>query len=161
MQRDERVMTVRAAPARRAFSAAVLGALGLLQLWLGLVEATGAAWRAVLLAIGAGVLLAAWRLWQASAGSLILSRRGVHDESGRVLAPLASIASVERGPFAFKPSNGFAIILTDRLPGAWVPGMWWRLGRRVGVGGVIGVGQAKAMAEILETMVMERDAQDD
>ena len=40
------------------------------------------------------------------------------------------------------------------MPAAWTPGIWWRLGRRIGVGGL--TGEDAAMAELLEEL--SRDA---
>jgi hypothetical protein len=46
-----------------------------------------------------------------------------------------------------KPSNGFTVVMETKQPRAWAPGLWWRVGRRVGVGGVTGASQTKFMAE--------------
>jgi hypothetical protein len=37
----------------------------------------------------------------------------------------------------------------------WQPGLWWRLGKRVGVGGVAPGHQTKAMAQIIEALLAE------
>ncbi len=71
--------------------------------------------------------------------------------SGRVLAKLENIRRIERGALAFKPSSGFLIVLKARDgANAWVPGMWWRLGRHVGVGGIVPSHAGKFMAEVIE-----------
>lgn len=71
--------------------------------------------------------------------------------SGRVLARLENIKRLDRGALAFKPSSGFLIVLKVRDgSNAWVPGIWWRVGRHVGVGGVVPSHAAKFMAEIIE-----------
>jgi hypothetical protein len=43
--------------------------------------------------------------------------------------------------------------LSDKAPRAWYPGLWWRMGRRVGIGGVTSAAQTKAMAEIIAAMI--------
>jgi hypothetical protein len=63
---------------------------------------------------------------------------------------------VERGAFAFKPSNGFLVRLDKPLGRGWAPGLWWRLGRLLGVGGVTSASQSKAMAEILSLELARR-----
>ena len=81
-------------------------------------------------------------------------------DSTSVVPPVAAwddIARVERGAFALRPSNGFLLHLHAPGPRAWAPGLWWRLGRRLGVGGVTAAGQSKGMAEILTAMLVERD----
>jgi hypothetical protein len=67
------------------------------------------------------------------------------------------IRSVERGAFAFKPSHGFTLVMKEKQPRAWAPGLWWRLGRRVGVGGVTSAGQTKFMAEQIALRIEDRN----
>jgi hypothetical protein len=35
----------------------------------------------------------------------------------------------------------------------WAPGLWWRFGKRVGVGGVTPAGQGKAMADVIAARI--------
>jgi hypothetical protein len=64
---------------------------------------------------------------------------------------------VERGAFALKPSNGFTLVMKHKSPRAWAPGIWWRTGYRVGVGGVTAAGQSRFMAEQIALMIARRD----
>jgi hypothetical protein len=120
-----------------------------------------AAWRAVLLGLAAVVALGASRMWRATAQSVELTRAGLTDTTGRMLAPIDQIRSVERGAFAFKPSNGFLVRLKTPQPRGWAPGLWWSLGRSLGVGGVTNRDEGKLMAEVLSEMVRARDAAPD
>jgi hypothetical protein len=116
------------------------------------------AWQLFLLVVGAAALWAAVRLWQSTAQGLELTTRELREiGSGRVLAPVADILAVDRGPFAFKPTAGFALRLRSRAPGAWAPGLWWRIGGRVGVGGVTHRHEARMMAEILDDRLKRRE----
>ncbi|MEM8848776.1 MAG: hypothetical protein AAGE03_01940 [Pseudomonadota bacterium] len=145
-------------PARRIFGLLTQGVLGLLLLWIAMAappEDLG--WRAFLLVSGAIALILAIRGWTGSAVPLILSERGLYQADGTAVAPLDSIASIDRALFTFKPSNGFLIRLKEPLGRAWVPGMWWRIGRRVGVGGVTGGAETKIVADALSAMVARRD----
>ena len=90
----------------------------------------------------------------------LLDETGLRQEDGTPIAPLDDIASIDRALFSFKPSNGFLIRLRAPLGRAWVPGMWWRIGRRVGIGGVTGGAETKMMADALSMMVAERDARE-
>ena len=65
---------------------------------------------------------------------------------------------MDRGAFAFKPSNGFMLKLSRKGPFAWEPGIWWRIGRRVGVGGVTPGTPAKVMAEMIQERITRRGA---
>jgi hypothetical protein len=152
----EPMFVLRASALRRAMAAAMLGALGLLLVWLGLTTQPAAGWRVVLLAFGIGALWVMVRLWQATQGELRLTEAGLMDDAGRVLAPMEAIEAVERGAFAFKPSNGFLVRLDKPLGRGWAPGLWWRLGRLLGVGGVTSASQSKAMAEILSLELARR-----
>ena len=70
---------------------------------------------------------------------------------------IEEVEALERGLFAFKPSNGFLIRTRAPKPRGWQPGLWWRVGRRIGIGGVTSAGQAKAMSEIMAALLLERD----
>ena len=114
-------------------------------------------WVAVLVLLGAIALFGASRLLRATEGSIELTREELREASGRVLARMDNVRGVDKGAFAFKPSNGFLVIL-DSSDGtrAWVPGMWWKIGRFVGVGGVTPANEGKFMAEMIVAILAER-----
>ena len=154
-------------PVRRALGVGMLVALGAALMAVALArppEALG--WRLFLLAAGVGALWLSRAMWRASARGLVLSEAGLREEGeGRWLAPIspaapaapgeaaASIVGVERGAFALKPSNGFLLRLAAPGPRAWAPGVWWRLGRRVGVGGVLRAAETRAAAEAIDVLL--------
>jgi len=150
------------APGRRIFSLLALAGLGLLLIQVAVARPPQhLTWQIFLLVLGALALWLAVRLWQATASGLVLREDGLWEAGGRRLAALDEIASVDRGVFAFKPSNGFLVTLRARAPRAWAPGLWWRFGRRVGVGGTTPGAQARAMADALAVMLDARRRQDD
>ena len=154
----EIIAIVAPSPLRRAFGISALAALGGICLWIALgVPPEDPVWHIVLLVIGGGALWLADRLRRATADRIELTAGGLRETGGRVLAPLDRIVSVESGVFAFKPSSGFLIRLDRAAPRAWAPGLWWRLGRRVGVGGVTAGHQARYMAEAIAVLLAERD----
>lgn len=156
---DEVIIAIQAAPARRIFGAASLGLLGLILVYLGFTLQGAFVGRVFLLAIGAFALWATTLLWAASSQALELTDDELRESSGAVLVKVDQIDRVERGTFAFKPSNGFMIILKDRHSRSWRPGVWWRFGKRIGVGGVLNAGQNKAMAEILTALLVKKNDQ--
>jgi len=89
--------------------------------------------------------------------AIILTKTGLHDLRGREIAHFDNIKSVDRGFVMFKPSNGFVVFLNDPLANAWEPGLWWRLGKRIGAGGTTAAASAKDMADILGMLIKERD----
>lgn len=146
-------------PARRWFAVLTVATLGGVLIWLALAHPPAETWALVfLLGFGAASLYLAERLRRATEGVLTLTEAGLFDQTGRVLAPAEAIRSVGRGVFAFKPSNGFVLSLDRSLGFAWEPGLWWRIGRRVGVGGVISSAEGRFMAEMAETLVTRRPA---
>lgn len=114
------------------------------------IEADRAFARLSFFALSAIALYVAWISWKATDTSVQLTDRGLYDASGRPIAEMSEIASVSRGAFAFKPSHGFRLELSRKAPFGWVPGLWWRFGRHVGVGGVSGSAQTRLMAETIE-----------
>ncbi len=146
---------------RRAFGAATLGLLGALLLWLA-VAAPPASLPLMLFLVACGIAATAQALRLVTATSAgLLYAGGILREAapeGRVLARLEDIEGVDRGVFAFKPSNGFVLTLRRGAPGArgWAPGLWWRVGRRVGVGGAVRAAEARTLAEILALQVAAR-----
>ncbi len=152
----EVLITLSASAPRRFFALMVLAALGMLLAWLGIGAPGMALWIRLLLLVAAGVVL--WLglgLYEATGRRLELTRESLRESGGRVLARIGEIEAVSRGTFALKPSHGFSLILKRPAPRAWAPGLWWRFGRRIGIGGVTSAGQAKAMAEILTVLVRE------
>lgn len=145
-----------ASPARRGFAYMVLLALGLVLLLLVFRTPPSLPLAIVMGGIGLGAILLAERLRRGTQHGLELTAEELRDTGGTVIAKVADITGVERGTFAFKPSNGFLIVTATKQERAWVPGLWWRMGRRVGVGGVLPSGEAKFMAEVISTLVTAR-----
>lgn len=162
---DETRILVRLNPSapRRVVGTAMLASIGALLIWIvvrhpppqviGLV---------LLLVVGAGALWMAARLWLATAQGLELTTTELREAgSRRVLARMDDMVSVDRGPFAVKPTAGFALHLRQPGPLVWMPGLWWQVGRRIGVGGVTHRHEARLMAEILDDRLKRRDRADD
>ena len=86
-----------------------------------------------------------------------MTDEAISDSNGLVLARIEDILAVDRGAFAMKPSNGFTLKLKTKQPRGWAPGLWWRLGNRVGVGGATAAGQSKFMAEQIALRIAGRE----
>jgi hypothetical protein len=149
--------TVRASQGRRMLGYGVLFMLGALVLYTTLSHPPALHWTIFMLGFGASMLWLAERLRRATMMVITLTKDELRDSSGTVLARIDDVRSVERGTFALKPSNGFTLVMKDKGPGAWVPGLWWRMGRRVGVGGVTAAGQSRLMAEQIALHIKQRD----
>lgn len=154
---SEVLAVVTASAPRRWFGIATLAALGGLLLYVALSTSPTMPWRLFLLVVGGVSLWLADATRRATEHSIVLTVDGLRMSTGEEIAPLDQIVSVKRGTFDLKPSNGFSVILKHPRSRRWQPGMWWALGRRVGVGGVTPAHQAKPMAQMLETLLNERD----
>jgi len=146
-------MRLSASPPRRVFAVAVFYLLGVLLIWLALAQPPALLFLIMLLAMGAVSLWLGERLRRVSGLSFDLGPEGLSDGAGRVLARWEEILAVERGTFAARPSNGFVLRLRASAPFGWAPGMWWRIGRRLGVGGVTARRETAAMAEVIAARI--------
>lgn len=154
-EQEEVILTVKASAPRRAFGVGLLLFLGLLLIYLAFSgEAQGFDIKFFLVIMGGGALYLAERMRQATNEVIELTGTQLRTSRGEVLAELDQVLRVDRGTFAFKPSNGFIMVLRAAGKRRWQPGMWWRIGRRVGVGGITSAAQAKAMAEVIQAQIV-------
>lgn len=149
--------TVHASSPRRYFACGVLFLLGGALIYTALTQPPALHWLAFLLVLGALALWLGANLWRATELGIVLTQTDLRDTAGTLLARMDEISHVDRGALAMKPANGFTLVLTARHGRGWVPGLWWRVGRRVGVGGVTAAGQAKFMAEQIALRLNGRD----
>ena len=110
-------------------------------------------------AIGLGLMYGAIRTLLSGRQELILTLDSLSDTRGRIVARVDDVQKVDRGTFSLRPSNGFGIQLKAPGPRGWQPGLWWCIGRRIGIGGLTPSGQGRAMADLLDAMVQDRKAQ--
>ncbi|MEM1236820.1 MAG: hypothetical protein AAGI10_07610 [Pseudomonadota bacterium] len=154
---DEVIAVLAASAPRRAFACGVLGVLGVMLIWLASLTLAATIWAVVLFAAGIGVMWMAWWQYQVTSNVLELTETELRTEGGFILAKVDDVVSVERGALAFKPSQGFLLRTRTAAERAWAPGLYWRFGKSVGVGGVTSAGQGKFMAEMLQQMVVARE----
>lgn len=155
---DEILVTMTPRPARRVFAAGTTGILGATLVYIAAAfPPAELVWLVFLVAMGAFALWWAWRVWQATGLRLELTRTELREEGGRRLCLVEDIDRIDNSPFAFKPAAGFLIHLKEPRPRATAPGLWWRAGRRVAVGGTTARGEGKAVAEVIRVMLVERE----
>ena len=149
--------TVRASQGRRLLGYCVLFVLGATVLYTTLSNPPALHWMIFMLGFGVTMLWLAERMRRSTMMVITLTKDDLRDSSGAILARIDDVKSVERGACALKPSNGFTLVTKNKGPRAWAPGLWWRLGRRVGVGGVTGAGQSRFMAEQIALRIKQRE----
>ncbi len=146
---------------RRVFGTAVLGTLAFVLIYMALrYPAAAFGWTLFLLAMGFGTLWMAWRLWHATAHGLILTAEALVATDGQVLAHINDVTAIDRGALAIKPAGGFTLVTRTAGVRNWAPGLWWRAGRRVGVGGVTHRHEGRFMAEQIAALLAARSPRD-
>lgn len=155
---DEHLASIVPRPARRVVAVGFVTALAVI-VWTvaGARPPEHFGYMLFLVFFGAGCLWLAYGMWRASAHEIELTRSELRETGGRVLCRVDNVARVDRGAFAFKPAGGFLIRLKEP-EGAWVyaPGVWWRAGRTLAVGGVTARQDGKNVADMLIVMLVER-----
>lgn len=155
---EEVMAKVGASLTRRWMGVGALYALAVFVIYLAFAESPAFGWQIFLVVFGLAAMWLADAMRRATGHTIELTRRELRYSTGELLARVENIESVDRGLFAFKPSNGFLVKVKDKEDlRTWYPGMWWRLGRQIGVGGVTLGYQTKFMSEMLSAMIAERD----
>jgi hypothetical protein len=155
----EVIAVVQASMGRRILGLGSLYGLSLMVIYVAIVQPPELGWQVFLILLGCGSIWIAEMMRRATSSALELTRLELRDTTGAVLARIEDIVSLDRGAFAFKPSNGFLIRVKSGSGRIWRPGMWWKLGSRIGVGGMTPGPQTKFMAEMISAMIAQRDGE--
>lgn len=154
---SEILATLHVSTARRVAGISALVVFALLLLVIVLIRPpSGLIGKVFLVGLGGVALIWAHKMYGATQIRLELTKTELRNSDGMILAKIEDISGVEHGAFAFKPSSGFLVKLNKPAPRAWAPGVWWRFGRNIGVGGVTNAREGKYMAEILTALLLER-----
>ncbi len=153
---EEVLATVAASAARRWTGVGMLATVGTLVIYVALASPPQFGWQVFLLVIGAAAFWLAHRMWYATRDRIELTPSQLRTGSGQVICNVEDVEAVDRGVFAFKPSNGFLLKTQAPSSNRWAPGLWWRVGRRVGIGGMTAAAETKFMSEMLSAMLAER-----
>ena len=156
---DRTLATLGVSAGRRALGVGSLWLLAFLVLYVAVTQSPAFGWQAFLVVLGFAALFVGDLLRRATRTTLELTEDSLQDSSGEVLAHLDDVEKTDRGMFAFKPSNGFLLKTKTAGTFAWKPGVWWRLGRHIGVGGMTTASEAKAMSEIIAFKLAQRDGE--
>jgi len=153
---EEVLAVVEASAPRRWLGIFMIAVVAVVSLYVALAGGPELHWQAFLLGVGVAACWIATKMWRATEARIELTETELRSSDGQVIALVEHIESLDRGVFAFKPSNGFLLRLSQPGDRVWQPGLWWRWGRRVGIGGVTPGSQTKFMAEILSAMMAQR-----
>lgn len=153
---NEVIAVARASMGRRILGLTSLGLLGILLIYIAFTRPPSIGWQVFLIVLGAASLWFTDKMRKSTASCVELTPTELRDGDGTVIARVEDIQTIDRGVFAFKPSNGFLLKTTAPAPAAWRPGLWWRTGRRIGIGGMTPGNQTKFMSEVLSAMMATR-----
>ncbi|MGA9254782.1 MAG: hypothetical protein WBV78_17745 [Roseobacter sp.] len=154
---DEVIARVAASLVRRVVGIGMLALLAVIVLYVAIATPPTFGWQMFLIAMGTGSLMVANIMRVSTRNTLELTRTELRDNEGTVLIRIEEITSIDRGAFAFKPSNGFLLRLKTSQKSDWRPGLWWRASKRIGVGGMTPMRETKFMAEMIALLLAERD----
>lgn len=155
LESDGIILSIGPSPARRYFAVICFVALAVVLIGLVVQGSPSILWQAVFLGTAIASLLGAKRLYQGTEDEVELTRTELRLRSGRLLTTIDNVNVVERGPFAFKPSNGFLVRLHAPCGKGWTPGLFWQRGTYLGIGGAINAGHTRAMAEAITALKMD------
>lgn len=135
----------------------IIAAIGVVLFFTVAIAARSSASNPIIALINfpAAILLAwfGYAMFTAKARSVTFDGEVLTDDTGLVLCHVDDIKSVERGFALFKPSGGFALLMKEEQTRDWSPGLWWRYGSRIGIGGATPGRSARVMADSI-TMAM-------
>ena len=155
--KEDVVAVISVSPVRRWLGVGILACIGVMLLYIGLMSSPNLSGQIFLIVVG---LLALWmsdKMRRATGLWIELTETELRDSTGKLIARVEDITSLDSGFLAFKPSNGFLIRTASSLPRTWRPGLWWRIGRSIGIGGVTPGSQTKSMSQIIQMMIAMRD----
>ena len=154
---DEVLAQITPSAGRRVLGIGLLAMLAIMVIYVAMATPPTLGWQVFLIALGVTALMIAQAMWKATHRTLELTRTELRDDTGQVVVLLEDVASIDRGAFAFKPSNGFLLRLKKPYARDWRPGLWWRVSKRIGVGGMVPMRPTKFMAETIALLLAERD----
>ncbi|WP_164661025.1 hypothetical protein [Tropicibacter sp. Alg240-R139] len=154
---EEILAVVEASAPRRWMGVGMLAAMSLMSFYVALLGGPDLLWQAFLIVVGGAAMWLALKMWRATTAQVELTETELRSTDGQLIARVEDIENMDRGVFAFKPSNGFLLRTSQPASRVWQPGLWWRMGRRVGIGGVTPGSQSKFMAEMISAMIAQRD----
>lgn len=155
---DEILAVVEASAPRRWMGVIMLAVVSVMSLYVALLGGPDLHWLAFLLGVGLAAMWMAFKMWRATEERIELTHTELRSSDGKVIAKVDEIESLDRGVFAFKPSNGFLLHTSSSGTRIWQPGLWWRMGRRIGIGGVTPGSQTKFMAETISALMAQRQS---
>ena len=78
---------------------------------------------------------------------------GLFNLDNTLICSITDIERVDVSPYTFKSANGFIIHLKTRSAFKFVPGLFWQIGRRISIGGMISKSESKYLSNTLISFI--------
>lgn len=154
---DEVLVVARPTPLRRFIALGTLNGLGAVTLVMALSQSAAVYGSGLLFVTGGLSLGMAEVIRRSTARGVELTRAALRETDGAIIAQTADVVRVDRGVMAIKPTNGFVFQTRAAERRNWRFGIWWRVGRHVGIGGMLPPPQTKVMADTLAALIQARE----
>ncbi len=154
---DEVLAVVSVSQIRRWIGVGILAFVGIMAIYIAVSTSPEFIAQLFLIVVGILALWMADKMRRATGLWIELTSTEIRDSSGQLIIKVDDIVSVDSGFLAFKPSNGFLVRSKISQPRVWQTGLWWRVGKSIGIGGVTPGSQAKAMSQIILMMLATRN----
>ena len=82
-----------------------------------------------------------------------INSSGLFNLDNTLICSIAEIDRVDVSPYTFKSANGYIIHLKTKSGFKFVPGLFWQLGRRISIGGMISKSESKYLSNTLMSFV--------
>ena len=80
----------------------------------------------------------------------LLNQEGIFNLDNTIICRIEDIETIDTSPYTFRSANGFIVFLRERSTFKIVPGLYWRLGNRISIGGLV----SKAESKFLSTTML-------
>ena len=104
------------------------------------------------LLISAAILIGLWFkkfLNKYSSVGFLLNEIGLLNLDETIICQMEDIKNVDVSPYTFKSANGFIIHLKAKRTFKSVPGLYWQLGKRISIGGLVSKSESKFLSGTL------------
>jgi hypothetical protein len=78
-----------------------------------------------------------------------INASGIFNLDDTLICQIKEIDRVDVSPYTFKSANGFIIHLKTKNALKFMPGLFWQLGRRISIGGMISKSESKYLSNTI------------
>ena len=87
----------------------------------------------------------------------LINQSGLFNLDGSIICEIGDIEKIDVSPYTFKSANGFIVILKTKTSFKSIPGLYWRLGKRLSIGGLVSKTESKFLSQALLRFYEEKE----